>query len=47
MQQPQQQLDNKSMEIAAGGGNYSARLTIYIPDKVSKPDSEVNELPSS
>ncbi len=34
MQQPQQQLDSNSMEIAAGGGNYSAPLTIYIPDKV-------------
>ncbi len=31
-QQPQQ--DNQTMEIAAGGGNYSAPFTVYVPDKV-------------
>lgn len=29
-----QQQDNETMEIAAGGGNYSAPLTVFVPDKV-------------
>lgn len=32
--QQQQQLENKSVEIAAGGGNYTAPFTVYIPDKI-------------
>ncbi|TVP40759.1 cupredoxin domain-containing protein [Candidatus Nitrosocosmicus arcticus] len=32
--QQQQQQDNKPIEIAAGGGKYSAPLTIYVPDKI-------------
>jgi plastocyanin len=32
--QMQQQQVNKSVEIAAGGGNYTAPLTVYIPDKI-------------
>ncbi len=32
--QVQQQQENKSVEIAAGGGNYTAPFTVYIPDKI-------------
>ena len=33
--QPQtQQQENKSVEIAAGGGNYTAPFTVYIPDEI-------------
>lgn len=32
--QQQQPPDNNIIKIAAGGGNYSAPLTVYIPDKV-------------
>ena len=33
-QQQQQQQDNESIEIAAGGGNFTAPLTIYVPDNI-------------
>ena len=32
LQQTQQQQDNETMQIAAGGGNYSAPFTVYVPD---------------
>jgi plastocyanin len=33
-QQQQEQQDNESIEIAAGGGNFTAPLTIYVPDNI-------------
>ena len=32
--QMQQLQENKSVEIAAGGGNYTAPFTVYIPDRI-------------